>query len=137
MSRSIAPGQPAQARFGSFDQAAYQELIDALGAGNAQVLTGSTDTISFPGTTILNAPGIDNCALAKPIAGPQPTGDDGKTVELIAASGFAHVITTPANGINGSKHILTWTAGAGNNVTLQAWNGSWYTTGTPNGVTIT
>lgn len=137
MARSIFPGQPALAHFGSLDQGAYQDILDILGAGNAQVLTGSADAIAFPGTVILNSAGIDLCTLAKPIAGPQPFGDDGKTVELIAATANAHVVTTPANGVNGSKHIITWTGAAGNNITLQAWNGSWYTVGTPNGVAIT
>ena len=65
------------------------------------------------------------------MAGAQPIGDDGKTVEIYDASGKTHTITTPVNGIVGSKKTLTWSGTAGANITKQAWNGVWLIQGTP------
>lgn len=136
MARSTIAGQPAMPRAGAFDASTYRDLLDILGAGNAQVLTGTTDAISFPGITILNSATLDACTLAAPLAGAQPAGDDGKQIELIDATGKLHTITTPTNGIIGGKHLLTWNGTIGSNITLQAWNGAWVPMGTPNGVTI-
>src|SRR5215469_1825918 len=99
--RSTSAGVQAITRAGSYDQGAVRELLDVLGAGNPQVLTGTADAISFPGTVIINNPSaIDNCTLALPLPGAQPGGDDGKTVEIFIATAFVHTVTTPTNGIN-------------------------------------
>ena len=137
MARSTSAGVPAITQAGSWSAGAARELLNVIGAGDPVVLTGTIDTISFPGTTILNCPVLDACLLALPLPGPQPLGDDGKQIEVIDVSGKLHTITTPANGINGSKHIATWNGTAGSNITLQAWNGSWWTVSTPSGVTLT
>ena len=137
MARSTSAGVPAITQAGAWSAGAAREMMDVMGNGNAQVLSGTTDAISFPGTTMLNSTVLDVCTLVLPNPGPQPLGDDGKQIEVIDVSGKLHTITTPTNGINGSKHILTWNGTAGSNVTLQAWNGSWWTVSTPNGVTIT
>ena len=137
MARSTSAGVPAITQAGAWSGSAARELMNVMGGGDAQVLTGTIDAISFPGTTILNGPVLNACTLATPIPGPQPLGDDGKQIEVIDASGKLHTITTAANGINGSKHIATWNGTAGSNISLQAWNGSWWTVSTPNGVTIT
>jgi len=102
------------------------------------VLTGTADAISFPGTTIINSPSANAATLALPLPGAQPMGDDGKTVEIFIASAFLHTVTTPINGINLTKHLLSWSpAAVGGNIILQAWNGSWLVFGTEKGVTIT
>lgn len=134
--RSTSPGVQAITQSGAYSASVARELMDVLGYGTPQVLTGSADPISFPGTTIFNCPGINLATLVAPLAGPQPYGDDGKTVEIFDVNGKAHVITTPANAINGNKHILTWSGAIGSNVTLQAWNGIWLVLYTPNGVTL-
>lgn len=136
MARSTAAGSPAITYAGTWNGAAARELMSVLGSGDAQVLSGSADQISFPGTTIINGAGIDACTLAAPIPGPQPMGDDGKTIEIFDGAGFGHTITCPANAIIGSKHLLTFSGTKGGNITLQAWNGVWMPQGTPNGVTI-
>jgi hypothetical protein len=136
MARSTAAGVPAITRAGSYDASAAKEIQDITGQGSAQVLTGANDPISFPGTTIINSPGVDACTLVAPLPGPQPFGDDGKQIELFAATAFAHTVTAPTNAINVTKHLLTFTAAIGSNVGLQAWNGTWIVLGTPNGVTV-
>src|SRR6516225_2675677 len=136
--RSVSAGVPAINQSGCWSGGAARELMDVIGNGSAQVLTGTADAISFPGTTIINSNGVNNCTFALPLPGPQPMGDDGKTCEVFVATAFVHTITTPAGGINLTKHILTWSpAAAGGNVVLQAWNGSWLVFGTEKGCTIT
>lgn len=134
--RSTIAGQQAFPRGGALDASAVRELFDVLGAGTPQVLTGTADAISFPGTVIINSPGIDACTLAAPAKGPQPGGDDGKTLEIYNASGGAHSVTSSANGINVNKSVINFTGAIGNNVNLQAWNGTWLVMGTEKGVTF-
>lgn len=136
--RSTAPGVQAITRAGAYSAAAAGELMDVLGAGTPQVVTGTADALSFPGTVVINSPNStgDACTLAKPIAGAQPAGDDGKICEIWTATAYPHTVTTPANGVNLSKHIITFTAGIGQNVRLQAWNGTWMAMGSPKGATI-
>jgi len=134
--RSTAAGVQAITRAGSYDQGAARELLDVIGCGTPQVLTGTADAISFPGTVIINSPSADACTLALPIAGAQPSGDDGKVCEIFVATAFAHTVTTPANGVNLTKHIITFSATVGNNVIMQAWNGTWIVMGTEKGVTF-
>jgi hypothetical protein len=136
--RSVSAGVPAINQAGCWSGGAVRELMDVIGNGTAQVLTGTADAISFPGTTIINSPGVNAATLALPLPGAQPAGDDGKTVEIFIATAFVHTVTTPANGINLTKHILTWSpAAVGGNIILQAWNGTWLIFGTEKGVTIT
>lgn len=134
--RSIAAGVQAITHAGCFDQGAVKELLDAIGCGSPQVVTGTADALSFPGTCIINSPSADACTLAAPIPGAQPAGDDGKVCEIFVATGFAHTVTAPTNAINLNKHIITFTATAGNNVILQAWNGTWIVMGTEKGVSF-
>ena len=64
--------------------------------------------------------------LVAPTAGlPSAGGDDGKTLHIIGLQAEAHTVTTPANAINGNKHIATFAAIA-DHVHLTAWNGVWY-----------
>jgi hypothetical protein len=112
--------------------------MDVIGNGSAQVLTGTADAISFPGTVIINSPSANACTLAAPLPGPQPMGDDGKTVEIFIATAFLHTVTAPSNAINLTKHLLSWSpAAVGGNVVMQAWAGSWLVFGTEKGCTIT
>jgi hypothetical protein len=69
------------------------------------------------------------------LALPTPGLDDNKQLEIISTTAQAHVVTTPANGFNGSLHIATWGAAIGNSLTIRAFNGSWYVANTI-GITI-
>lgn len=52
--------------------------------------------------------------------------DNGKIVCIWSEFAHAHVITTPATGINGALHLATFGAALGNSITLVARNGSWW-----------
>lgn len=137
MARATIGGQQAVTHQGCFDTGAVREVMDVLGAGNAQVLTGTADAISFPGTVVINnSASADACTLALPVPGPQPQGDDGKSIEIWSATNKAHTVTTPANGINMVKSLITFSSAIGNNIQLQAWNGQWMVMGTEKGVTL-
>lgn len=74
--------------------------------------------------------------LAAPNPGlPSAGGDDGKILSVISTTAFAHTVTTPANGINGSKHIATFAAAVDSFIQLVAYNGVWYAT-PQNGITL-
>jgi hypothetical protein len=93
------------------------ELHSATGAG----------VISFThGKVIITAAGVAALTLAAPTAGsPANGGNDGQELKIIDQSGHAHTVTTPSNDINGSHHVLTSGAAAGDSVTLTAYNGVW------------
>jgi len=94
-------------------------------------LTGSADVLSGSGIYIVNSTGVDAMTLATPIAGGPLTGgpqngQDGDSLTVYDAGGYDHTITTPANAINGNKHIVTFNGTAGSRVTLVAFNGVYY-----------
>lgn len=89
------------------------------------------------GTAMLTKGSIGAYTLAAPSAGsPSAGGQDGLTICIIAGTAFAHVVTCPANKINTNKLTATWTAAVGNSIELVAFNGVWYTLGTPSGVAL-
>jgi hypothetical protein len=81
------------------------------------------------GWTILNGAGVVAATLAVPVAGPPGVGDDGLVLKVSSASAHAHTITTPSLGIAGVSDTITFTALAGDGITLQAYDGLWYATG--------
>lgn len=122
---------------GAFDASAIQDVQDSFCEGRQTVLIGTADPIPFPGTVQLNGANAEvNAPLATPVAGPQPLGDDGKTVLIYDNSGKAHTIQTAVNKIINGKRTLTWNGTIGSNITLQALGGVWVPIGTPSGVTI-
>lgn len=67
-----------------------------------------------------------NISLAAPKSGAQSAGgDDGRNLCIINQSGVAHIITTPANALNGNKTTLTMTAAVGVAI-LVAFAGKWW-----------
>ncbi len=63
------------------------------------------------------------------LAAPTVTTDDYKILRIEDTTGFAHTVTTPANKINGSLHIVTFDANKGSFIELLAYQGVWYTMG--------
>lgn len=137
MTVATSGGQASVTHLGALDASAVQDLQDTECAGRQTILTGAADAIPFPGTVQLNAGSADACTLATPVAGPQPVGDDGKTIFVYDNSGKAHTITTAANKIINSKHVATFNGTIGSNIMLQAQGGIWVPMGTPSGVTLT
>lgn len=95
-----------------------------------QTITTATAAIA-PGTeqVFLTYAGVTALTLANPVAG-LPTvggaGQDGTTLVITDTTGHAHTLTTGTNGLNGSKHIATFSGTVGASVTLKAFNGSWW-----------
>ena len=69
-----------------------------------------------------------------------PTTDqNGTTIHFIATTANAHTLTVATIGINaldGSGDVATWTAAVGNNISIVAYGGEWWTLGTPRGVAL-
>ncbi len=129
MGNSATPGSPAITHAGVFDATAAKELQDTLVNGVQVVLTGSADAMPMSGIVCLNTAGVDSTTLATPKAGPQPTGDDGKTIFVYSGTANAHTITTASNKIINSKHILTFDGNIGSNAWIIAVNGVWVPAG--------
>jgi hypothetical protein len=114
--------------------------LDAIDAALGNIENRTTDTsapiVSKQGTVFLSKGSAGAWTLAVPTAGlPSAGGDDGKVLRFIATTAFAHTVTTPASGIDGSLHIATWTAAVGNSLELVAFNAVWYRL-TVTGVTL-
>lgn len=98
------------------------------GGGSLQNAPGSSATSSIPivGTSFIETAGVDACTLAAPVAGaPSSGGNDGLSITIFDNSGHAHTVTTPANAITPSHHVLTFNGTQGSFVTLTARNGKW------------
>ena len=121
---------------GAFDASAITDILQSDGQ-IPQLYTGAADALQFPGLAIINSGVVDAMTLVTPIAGPQQVGGmDGVLINVFDNGGHAHTITTAANKIVNSKHILTFNGTVGSNITLIAFNGIWYVLGTANGVAI-
>ena len=136
MAKNTAAGVPCVVHSGG-DGALVVGLQDTQCHGAYTMLTGTADAIPFPGNILVNSAGVNAMTLAAPKAGPQPMGDDGKTIFVVSNSNQAHTITTPASTIIANRHICTFGAQQGNNITLTAMAGMWVVNGTALGVTLT
>lgn len=136
MARYTSPGNEAIVRAGCFDAAAALELQSVFCQGHVQYYSGLTDQIAFPGlAAFLGNSAADAALLNAPLAGDQPLNSDGQKIILVDLVGFAHTVTTPANKIVNSKHILTWNGTIGSYAILIAMNGLWVPIGL-SGVTV-
>jgi hypothetical protein len=125
MSRYTVAGQEAIARAGAWDASAALELQSVLCQGAVVYYTGTADQIAFPGLAAFNGSAADAALLNQPLAGNQPLNSDGQTIVIVDLTGHAHTVTTAANGIINSKHVLTWNGTIGSLVVLRAVNGLW------------
>jgi hypothetical protein len=101
-----------------------------------QVLAANGAISLVTGNVVITKGSVAAITLPQPIAGSaQSGGQDGASLTVTTTTAYAHTITTAASGINGTLHIATFTAGAGNSVTFTAYNGEWYAT-TLSGVAI-
>jgi hypothetical protein len=97
--------------------------------------TGGAGVIGIVGGSVfITDSGVAALTLAQPVAGaPSAGGNDGQRLTIICTTAQAHTVTTAANGIKGSKHIITFAA-VGDSIELDAFNGVWYVVGTPTAV---
>ena len=104
---------------------------DVLGNVISNSYSGNDAITMKTGAGFITKAGIAALTLAAPIAGV----DDGKSIQLVDTTGFAHTVTTPAGAINGTLHIATFGGTIGQRCSLHAFNGVWYTKDT--GITLT
>jgi hypothetical protein len=129
MGNSATPGSPAITHAGAFDATTAKELQDTLVNGAQVVLSGSADALPMSGIVAISTAGVDSVTLATPKAGPQPVGDDGKTIFVYSTTANAHTITTASNKIIASHHVLTFDGNIGSNAWIIAANGVWVPAG--------
>lgn len=82
-------------------------------------VTDSTAVIGRLADYVITYNGVCQATLALPIAGT----DDGARTRVVDAGGHAHVITTPAHGINGNKSTATFGGTLGTAFNSEAFNG--------------
>lgn len=97
----------------------------------AQVAAASGAITQVTGVVAITKTGtLAALTLAQPVAGSASAGgQDGSRLTIIATTALAHTVTTAANGVNGSLHIITFAASPTtglNSVDLVAYNGVWY-----------
>jgi hypothetical protein len=120
------PGQPviAIALSGNANAGDY---ITVFVVGSGAVAAGDITTHYTVAGAIPVASGCAGLgsagALAMTLAAPTAL-QDGTNIFITAETAHAHTVTTPANGINGAKHVLTFAA-QGDYAELEAVGGTW------------
>jgi len=102
------------------------QTYDALSAVEHDIAAGAIGLTA--GVVVIDGAGALALTLADPTSGSQDAatpGNDGQELTIVGKTAHAHTVTTPANGINGNKHILTF-ANVGDSATLVAYGGVWY-----------
>ena len=96
--------------------------------GPVQVVNASTAVISIiTGTVLVTYAGVAAMTLGLPVSGPaSAAGQDGSELLFLSTTTNQHTLTTPANGFNGSSHILTFAATAQSQLSIVASGGIWY-----------
>ena len=120
------PGQPvlAIALSGNPNPGDYITVlvVPAVAVGAGDAVTHYTAAGAIPVAS--GCAGIGSAgALAMTLAAPTAL-QDGTDLFITAETAHAHTITTPANGINGAKHVVTFAA-QGDGVELEAVGGVW------------
>jgi hypothetical protein len=128
-------------------QPTEDDNLDKLDAAIAALQKGQRDGIELEaadgaigiveGLAVITKGSAAALSLAAPTPGGPGVGDDGKHLSILSTTAFAHVVTTPANKVNGSKLTATFAAAVDSNIELIAYNGIWYVQNTPQGVTLT
>jgi hypothetical protein len=101
--------------------------VDQELAGTQIVSTAGPTAITIThGKVFVTYAGVAAMTLANPTPGsPAGGGNDAQPLKFIDVSGHAHTLTTGTNGINGNHHVATSGAGAGDELSLTAYNGAW------------
>lgn len=126
--------ESASSSLSSIINAALTAVDTAI--GNVEVKSGDGAIASTQGTVFITKATAAALTLAAPVAGlPAAGGNDGQTLTIISTTAAAHVVTLPANKLNGNKTTSTFGAAAGNSIQLRAQNGVWYSAAN-NGTTL-
>jgi hypothetical protein len=97
-------------------------------AASLQVVSTSVATITIPvGNVLITYAGAAAITLPAPVSGAQSAGgQDGCKLTFYTTTNNQHVITAPANTINGNKDTATMAATASSLLELVAYGGVWY-----------
>ncbi len=109
-------------------------FIPPNGDGTTYVLAAADGAITVKGGTVFITKGSAAVlTLAPPVAGEQISGgDDGKLLEIVSTTAFAHTVTCATAGFNdlgAAGDVATFGAAKGNGLTLRAYNGDWWVVG--------
>lgn len=100
-----------------------------------QVLAADGAITIKEGVAFITKAGVAAVTLAAPVA----TVDDGKRLLVVSTTAQAHTLTQTTPGVNNggaASDVGTFGAAIGNSIELVAYQGVWYTAGTPRGVTL-
>jgi hypothetical protein len=103
--------------------------------GRTQVLSGDGAITIKSGVVFITKSSAAAVTLAAPTAG----ADDGKRLAIVSTTAQAHTLTNTTPGFNNgstASDVGTFGAAIGNSIEVIAYNGVWYTIGTPRGVTL-
>jgi len=127
----VMPGNDASnTPWGASDKL-FADAFNALDArlNNVEAKPANAAVASTIGKVMLTKTSAGAYILAAPPPGlPTAGGADGQLLNILCISAFAHVVTAPANKINGNKATITFTAAVGSNVQLEAYQGIWIVT---------
>jgi hypothetical protein len=99
-----------------------------------QQLAASAPITMLSGTVFLTGAGVVAATLPLPIVGaPSTGGHDGAELLIVCTTAHAHTVTTPANGINGANHVITFSGTLPNTISLVALNGTWWSSANTGG----
>lgn len=109
-------------------------FVPPNGDATPYVLAAADGAITAKGGSVFITKGSAAAlTLAAPTAGePNRGGDDGKLLEIVSTTAFAHTVTQTSPGFNNngaSSDVGTFAAAKGNGLTLRAYNGAWYVIG--------
>lgn len=123
LSASQQRSEDATTRVQLIEQALLAQELPLTVSSSGAIVPGASEQV------FITAGSAAALTLANPVAGkPIPGGgggQDGATLILTSTTAFAHTVTTGANGVNGSKHVITFPATAYTSVFLKAYNGTW------------
>jgi hypothetical protein len=113
----------------------YHSKMSDLPASQLVVTGNLTVDLTRPNvcsTYILTKGGAAAITLGAPIAGsPKAGGQDGFQIKFVAGSAQAHVVSVAAgiNGAGAGTVTATFGGALGDCISLEAYNGNWYTIG--------
>lgn len=105
------------------------------GQQDAVVAASADGAVTIAPGTIAITKSASACLLT--LAAPTATTHDGYILRFVSTTARAHTVTTPSGKINGgSLTVATFGGAIGDAITLEAYQGVWYTVGGPRNVTI-
>jgi hypothetical protein len=113
------------------DSVTGQVIIDEIPA-NMMIIVAATGIVIPSGIVAISPNPTSALALTLPLPSP---GAPYQTLQIWDFVGAAHTVTTPADGINGTLHVITFGGTAFTQVTLTAFLGGWLV-GPTSGITL-